>query len=195
MVISGVPDRTRTCDPQFRKLLLYPAELRGPGVRILRLLGGHQQVAIAAAPKGGWVRPLPFRSRPVAFVLCLLAAGLCHSPFAAARAPVDWARAAPVAVVAVEYRFEPAHLVFARSVAYRLEVINRGRELHELTAPAFFRAIEMRNPAVLNRERTEIAVQPGEDKTLFFVAPRSSRFKMWCADHDWAGMTGTITVK
>jgi hypothetical protein len=26
---SGVPDRTRTCDPQFRKLLLYPAELRG----------------------------------------------------------------------------------------------------------------------------------------------------------------------
>ena len=25
----GVPGRTRTCDPQFRKLLLYPAELRG----------------------------------------------------------------------------------------------------------------------------------------------------------------------
>ena len=24
-----VPDRTRTCDPQFRKLLLYPTELRG----------------------------------------------------------------------------------------------------------------------------------------------------------------------
>jgi hypothetical protein len=27
--IFGVPGRTRTCDPQFRKLLLYPAELRG----------------------------------------------------------------------------------------------------------------------------------------------------------------------
>ena len=26
---GGVPDRTRTCDPQFRKLLLYPTELRG----------------------------------------------------------------------------------------------------------------------------------------------------------------------
>jgi hypothetical protein len=25
----GVPGRTRTCDPQFRKLLLYPPELRG----------------------------------------------------------------------------------------------------------------------------------------------------------------------
>src|SRR6201987_651994 len=27
--LYGVPDRTRTCDPQFRKLLLYPTELRG----------------------------------------------------------------------------------------------------------------------------------------------------------------------
>ena len=27
----GVPGRTRTCDPQFRKLLLYPPELRGRG--------------------------------------------------------------------------------------------------------------------------------------------------------------------
>src|SRR3954454_15975624 len=26
---SGVPGRTRTCDPRFRKPMLYPAELRG----------------------------------------------------------------------------------------------------------------------------------------------------------------------
>ena len=26
---AGDPDRIRTCDPQFRKLMLYPAELRG----------------------------------------------------------------------------------------------------------------------------------------------------------------------
>ena len=25
----GVPDRIRTCDPQIRNLMLYPAELRG----------------------------------------------------------------------------------------------------------------------------------------------------------------------
>ena len=25
----GVPDRIRTCDPQIRNLVLYPAELRG----------------------------------------------------------------------------------------------------------------------------------------------------------------------
>src|ERR1700730_10077177 len=27
--IDGVPGRTRTCDPQFRRLLLYPPALRG----------------------------------------------------------------------------------------------------------------------------------------------------------------------
>jgi hypothetical protein len=27
----GGPDRIRTCDPQFRKLMLYPAELRDLG--------------------------------------------------------------------------------------------------------------------------------------------------------------------
>jgi hypothetical protein len=29
----GVPERTRTSDTQFRKLLLYPAELRGQGLQ------------------------------------------------------------------------------------------------------------------------------------------------------------------
>lgn len=30
---NGVPGRSRTCDPQFRKLVLYPAELRGRHAR------------------------------------------------------------------------------------------------------------------------------------------------------------------
>ena len=28
----GLPDRTRTCDPQLRRLVLYPAELRADPV-------------------------------------------------------------------------------------------------------------------------------------------------------------------
>src|SRR5690348_7611068 len=35
----GVPERTRTSDPQFRKLLLYPAELRGRGTGSLIPMG------------------------------------------------------------------------------------------------------------------------------------------------------------
>ena len=52
---SGVPGRTRTCDPQFRKLLLYPAELRGRR--------GKNNPAARLAPAGsrsgddlGWLR-------------------------------------------------------------------------------------------------------------------------------------------
>jgi uncharacterized cupredoxin-like copper-binding protein len=116
------------------------------------------------------------------------------SPGAAA-AKVDWARAKPVAVVAVEYRFEPNHLVFRRGAAYRLTVVDRGHELHELTAPEFYKSIKLRNPDALNPEHSEIAVRPGEQKELYFIALRIGHFAMWCADHDWAGMTGDITVK
>ena len=28
---NGAPGKTRTCDPQLRKLMLYPSELRAPG--------------------------------------------------------------------------------------------------------------------------------------------------------------------
>jgi uncharacterized cupredoxin-like copper-binding protein len=110
-------------------------------------------------------------------------------------AKTDWARAAPVVVVATEYRFEPRHLVFRRGIVYRLTVANRGHELHELTAPDFYEAIRLRNADGLNPERSEIAVRPGEQKDLYFVALRTGHFAMWCADHDWAGMTGDITVK
>ena len=30
---TGDPGRTRTCNPQFRRLMLYPVELRGRGLR------------------------------------------------------------------------------------------------------------------------------------------------------------------
>jgi uncharacterized cupredoxin-like copper-binding protein len=107
----------------------------------------------------------------------------------------DWATAKRVRVVTVEYRFQPNHLVFRRGVAYRLHLVNRGKELHELTAPKFFQAVELRDPQALNAEHTEIVVQPAEIKDVYFVAPRPGHFAMWCADHDWAGMTGDITVK
>jgi uncharacterized cupredoxin-like copper-binding protein len=114
---------------------------------------------------------------------------------AADAASPDWASAKSVTVVAVEYRFEPNHLVLRRGVAYRLQLVNRGKELHELTAPKFFRAVEIHNPGMLNAEHTELVVQPAEKKDLYFIAPRPGRFAMWCADHDWAGMTGDIIVE
>ena len=75
----------------------------------------------------------------VGLVLCALVTG-------ARAAGVDWSQARSVSLTAVEYAFEPKHLIFRRDVAYRLHLENHGRELHELTAPDFFKSVELRNP-------------------------------------------------
>jgi uncharacterized cupredoxin-like copper-binding protein len=110
-------------------------------------------------------------------------------------AAVDWSQARPVTVIASEYRFSPNRLAFKRGVAYRLHFENHGKELHEFHAPEFFNAAELRNPEVLNADRTEIQAKPGEAKDLYFVPQRPGRYPLFCPDHDWAGMTGSITVK
>jgi len=110
-------------------------------------------------------------------------------------AETDWSQAERVTVVAIEYRFEPNRLEFHRGVAYRLHLENAGKEMHEFTAPAFFKAVDIRNPDALNPDRTELAVQPGEQKDLYFVARDPGHYSLVCADHDWAGMTGDITIE
>ena len=106
-------------------------------------------------------------------------------------------RAAPqtMTVTASEYQFIPNALIFRRGVVYRLHLENRGKETHEFTAPEFFKAVRLRNPAALNNDHTELIVHPGEAKDLYFVPQRSGHFPLRCADHDWAGMTGAITIQ
>jgi uncharacterized cupredoxin-like copper-binding protein len=125
----------------------------------------------------------------------LLAVFVCALIPQAQAAGVDWSKAQLVTMTTIEYAFEPNHLILSRDIAYRLHVENHGHELHELTAPDFFKAVELRNPDFLNREHTEIVLQPNEQKDLYFVALRPGHYDMWCADHDWAGMTGDITVE
>lgn len=127
------------------------------------------------------------RACAVALVVIALAAP--------ALAEADWSRAQTVTVLTTDYHFSPEKLVFKRGAAYRLHLENRGRELHEFTAPAFFKAAEIRDASVLNADRTEIAVHPGEAKDLYFVPQRAGRFPLICSDHDWTGMTGKITVE
>jgi uncharacterized cupredoxin-like copper-binding protein len=125
-----------------------------------------------------------------------LMAVIACAPVAPARAAeVDWSKARLVTLTTVEYAFQPNHLILRRDIAYRLHVENHGRELHELPAPDFFKAVELRNREALNREHTEIVLQPNEQKDLYFVTLRPGHYDMWCADHDWAGMTGDITVE
>jgi len=138
---------------------------------------------------------LPCSERVVARLRSLIAMIVCALLSPARAAEVDWSAALPVSLTTVDYAFEPSHLVFRHDFAYRLHIENHGHELHELTAPDFFNAVELRNPAVLNRERTEIVLEPNAHKDLYFLALQPGHYNIWCADHDWAGMTGAITVE
>jgi len=125
----------------------------------------------------------------------LLAAIALAIAWAAPAVAADGAPPRPVTVIAAEYQFSPAKLSFKRGVAYRLHIENHGKELHEFHAPAFFKAVELGDPTVLDPDKTKILIQPGEAKDLTFVPKKPGRYKLICADHDWAGMTGAITVK
>jgi uncharacterized cupredoxin-like copper-binding protein len=114
---------------------------------------------------------------------------------AALAADIDWTHAKQVNEVTTEYKFAPAQLQFRAGTPYRLHMMNRGKETHEFHAPQFFAAIKMRDAAPLNADHTEIVLQPGQDRDLYFVATKPGKFPLICSDHDWAGMTGGITVK
>jgi uncharacterized cupredoxin-like copper-binding protein len=100
-----------------------------------------------------------------------------------------------ISVVMVDYRFEPDHLTFEHDVRYQLHLENHGKETHEFTAPTFLATATIDNPDVLNREHTEVLVDPGQSKDLFLTPHRAGTYDLRCADHDWNGMVGGITVK
>jgi uncharacterized cupredoxin-like copper-binding protein len=115
---------------------------------------------------------------------------LCIVPVAAAAPkPVE------VDVVMVDYRFVPDHLTFQHGVHYRLHLENHGKETHEFTAPLFFATATIDNPEVLNREHTEVLMQPGDKKDVLLTPHKPGTYDLRCADHDWYGMVGGITVK
>ena len=70
---------------------------------------------------------------------------------ALAMAATDWSKAETVTVVTTEYGFEPNRLTFRAGVPYRLHLENRGKELHEFTAPGV--PPERRAPQSRRRER------------------------------------------
>ena len=112
---------------------------------------------------------------------------------------VPLAQSAPKAVrldvVMADYRFEPNHLMFQHDVRYQLHLQNKGKETHEFTAPVFLATAAIENPDILDNKRSELTLEPGESKDLFLTARKPGKYDLRCADHDWNGMVGGITVK
>jgi uncharacterized cupredoxin-like copper-binding protein len=114
---------------------------------------------------------------------------------AAGATNLDWSSAQLVAVRLVDDRFIPEKFSFRHGVPYHLHLENNGTTMHEFTAPEFFKAIYVKNLDVMEAEHNELLLQPKEQKDLYFVAPNPGHYSLTCADHDWDGMTGDITVE
>jgi uncharacterized cupredoxin-like copper-binding protein len=111
-----------------------------------------------------------------------------------ARAADQWAQAQAVTVVMVDNRFQPDHLTFQQGKAYELRLENHGKDMHEFTAPAFLKASTIRDKGLLANGGTDIVIQPGTSVNIFLIAPAKGAYDLVCADHDWDGMVGSITV-
>jgi len=108
---------------------------------------------------------------------------------------VDWSTAQPMNILLTDNRFVPDHLTFRHAVPYRLHLENHSKDLHEFTAPEFFAAAIVGNPGVLANAGQEIVVQPGEAVDVDLVPLKPGTYTLICADHDWDGMVGEITVE
>ena len=106
----------------------------------------------------------------------------------------DWSHAETIAVKMLDYSFEPNRLNLRRGVPYRLNFVNRGKELHELTAPEFLKTVKLGNAKALSAANGELEVPPAAEKDLYVIARSAGRYRFFCADHEWAGMVGEITV-
>ncbi len=106
-----------------------------------------------------------------------------------------WSHAETIRVKMLDYSFEPSRLHLRRGVPYRLSFVNRGKELHELTAPEFLKTVELGNAEALSTANAELEMPPAAEKNLYLIPRLAGRYRFFCADHDWAGMVGEITVR
>jgi uncharacterized cupredoxin-like copper-binding protein len=98
-------------------------------------------------------------------------------------------------VVMVDNRFEPDHITFHAGQKYVLRLENHGKDLHEFTAPAFWKAAKVQDKRLLTNGGTDVVVPAGKSVSISLQAPAKGHYDLTCADHDWDGMVGTITVE
>ena len=126
-------------------------------------------------------------------VKLVLAAALAGYP-TMGQAADAWANPQPVTVVMVDNHFQPASLTFRAGQAYQLRLENHGKNMHEFTAPGFLKAAKVQDAKWLTNGGTDVVVQPGKIVTILLIAPAKGNYDLSCADHDWDGMAGQITV-
>jgi uncharacterized cupredoxin-like copper-binding protein len=111
------------------------------------------------------------------------------------QAAVDWSKVTPLNVMMLDDKFVPDKLTFHHGVAYELHLENHGKEMHEFTAPEFFASSVVRDPRILANGGKDVVVQPGAAADVYVMPLKPGPYSLICADHDWDGMVGEITVE
>lgn len=106
----------------------------------------------------------------------------------------DWSKAETVTVVMVDNRFQPDQVTFHAGRPTVLRLINKGKEMHEFTAPDFLHAARVANRRALANNGGDIVVQPKQTVAVRLVPGKAGHYELTCADHDWDGMVGSISV-
>lgn len=153
--------------------------------------------------------------RTTVLVFLLLMAGCSAQParLAPADAPgyvdapealeaANWGQATEVELLLSSYDFTPDRLTFVTGKPYRLKLTNTAGSDHTFTAPGFFRAIAVRRLVSREGEETnprleEIGFDPGETKTLEFIAVRPGSYDFLCdlPLHEIFGMQGSAFIE
>jgi hypothetical protein len=95
--IFGAPDRIRTCDPQIRNLVLYPAELRAQPLLIYQGPGELDNRRCVGLIDGGEVHGTEHPGPTLGIVLFTLSAGLAAADLGVL--PVAWPRADTCSII------------------------------------------------------------------------------------------------
>jgi plastocyanin len=129
-------------------------------------------------------------TRPRLFVSLLFAL-----PAAAAAQAPDWAHAQRVEVKLSSFDFTPSTLRLRAGRPVILHLVNTGSGGHDLTAPAFFAAAQVRaqDRRTVGKGRIDLRGHGSADIALI---PRAGIYPLKCshAFHKTFGMTGRIVV-
>jgi uncharacterized cupredoxin-like copper-binding protein len=129
--------------------------------------------------------PFPVTAPSLLIALAMPLSALADDP---------WAHAQPMTVVMVDNSFKPDHLTFEQGKPYELRLENHGKDMHEFTAPAFLKAATIKDKKLLANGGTDIVLQSGTSVSVLLIAPPKGHYDLTCADHDWDGMVGGISV-
>ncbi len=116
-------------------------------------------------------------------------------------AAARWSQAERVTLQMGDSAFRPQVLPLRQGRPYVLEIANRGRQVHRLHAPEFFRAVALEvlrvpgTAGVRARRLESVELRPGRSVELRIVAVRPGTYRAVCSTPGHAGRGEAAAIR